>query len=108
MPYLNTFPKKKEDGKFFCFTLPLEAALPRFGALRFGKGKRITGNELIGFANDIMADIQHRIGGGIIYLDCEDKEHLKNFYIIQNHYKIFGERYSHTENVRYLQMIRFF
>lgn len=72
------------------------------------KGKRITGNELIGFANDIMADIQHRIGGGIIYLDCEDKEHLKNFYIIQNHYKIFGERYSHTENVRYLQMIRFF
>lgn len=39
-------------------------------------GKRITGNELIRYANDIMIDIQHRIGGGIIYLDCEDKQHF--------------------------------
>ncbi len=71
-------------------------------------GKRIMGNELIGYANDIMADIQHRIGGGIIYLDCEDKQHLKNFYIERNHYKIFGERISNSDNIRYLQMIRFF
>lgn len=71
-------------------------------------GKRITGHELIGYANDIMADIQHRIGGGIIYLDCEDKQKLKNFYINVNHYKIFGERYSNSDGIRYLQMIRFF
>lgn len=72
------------------------------------KEKRITGSELIGYANDIMTDIQHRIGGGIIYLDCEDKPHLKDFYISQNHYKIFGERYSTSDGIRYLQMIRFF
>lgn len=71
-------------------------------------GERITGNELIGYANDIITDIQHRIGGGIIYLDCEDKQHLKDFYIGKNHYKIFGERYSNSENICYLQMIRFF
>ncbi len=71
-------------------------------------GKRITGSELIRCANDIMADIQHRIGGGIIYLDCEDKQILKDFYIDKNHYKIFGERYSTIDNIRYLQMIRFF
>lgn len=71
-------------------------------------GKRIMGNELIGHANDIMADIQHRIGGGIIYLDCEDKQHLKNFYIDKNHYKVFGERFSNSDGIRYLQMIRFF
>lgn len=71
-------------------------------------GKRIMGSELIGYANDIMADIQHRIGGGIIYLDCEDKQHLKSFYIEKNHYKIFGERFSNSDNIRYLQMIRFF
>lgn len=71
-------------------------------------GRRITGHELIGYANDIMADIQHRIGGGIIYLDCEDKQKLKNFYINANHYKIFGERYSNSDGIRYLQMIRFF
>ncbi len=72
------------------------------------RGKRITGNELIGYANDVMADIQHRIGGGIIYLDCEDKPFLKDFYIEKNRYKIFGERYSSSDGIRYLQMIRFF
>ncbi|MCX4315114.1 MAG: GNAT family acetyltransferase [Lachnospiraceae bacterium] len=71
-------------------------------------GKRIRGSELIRYANDIMTDIQHRIGGGIIYLDCEDKPYLKNFYIDQNHYKIFGERNSNSDGIRYLQMIRFF
>ncbi len=71
-------------------------------------GKRITGSELIGYANDIMLDIQRRIGGGVIYLDCEDKMPLKNFYINQNYYKIFGERYSNSDNIRYLQMVRFF
>lgn len=71
-------------------------------------GKRIMGSELIGYANDIMTDIQHRIGGGIIYLDCEDKQLLKNFYIEKNHYKIFGERFSNSDGIRYLQMIRFF
>lgn len=71
-------------------------------------GKRITGSELIGYANDIMTGIQHRIGGGIIYLDCEDRQYLKDFYIDRNHYKIFGERYSNSGNIRYLQMIRFF
>lgn len=71
-------------------------------------GRRIRGSELIGYADDIMADIQHRIGGGIIYLDCEDKQPLKNFYIDQNHYKIFGERYSDSDGICYLQMIRFF
>ena len=71
-------------------------------------GKRISGDELIGYAGDILADIQHRTGGGIIYLDCEDKQQLKDLYIDRHHYKIFGERYSHSDDIRYLQMIRFF
>lgn len=70
--------------------------------------RRITGEKLIRYADDVMSDIQRRIGGGIIYLDCEDKQQLKTFYIEQNHYKIFGERYSVSDGIRYLQMIRFF
>ena len=50
-----------------------------------------------------MTDIQRRIGGGIIYLDCEDKQQLKTFYIDKNHYKIFGERYSVSDGIRYLR-----
>lgn len=71
-------------------------------------GKRITGKVLMGFACDILTDIQHRIGGGIIYLDCENKQKLKNFYITEHHYKIFGERYSASDGICYLQMLRFF
>ena len=71
-------------------------------------GRRITGDILIKYANDVMADIQRRIGGGLVYLDCEDKQQLKTFYIDKNHYKIFGERYSVSDDIRYLQMIRFF
>ena len=37
------------------------------------KGKRITGIELMEFAMDVLKDIQHRIGGGVVYLDAEDK-----------------------------------
>ena len=71
-------------------------------------GRRITGDALIRYADDVMTDIQRRIGGGIIYLDCEDKQQLRTFYIDKNHYKIFGERYSVSDGIRYLQMIRFF
>ncbi len=71
-------------------------------------GHRITGKELMGFANDVLTDIQHRIGGGIIYLDSEDKQKLKDFYIYENHYKIFGERFSASDNTYYLQMLRLF
>lgn len=71
-------------------------------------GHRITGKELIEFANDVLTDIQHRIGGGIIYLDSEDNQRLKDFYISENHYKIFGERYSASDHTYYLQMLRLF
>ena len=71
-------------------------------------GHRITGKELIEFANDVLTDIQHRIGGSIIYLDSEDNQKLKDFYISENHYKIFGERYSASDHTYYLQMLRLF
>ena len=72
------------------------------------KENRISGSALISDADDILKDIQHRIGGGIIYLDCEDKVALRHFYMDENHYKIFGERVSETDHTRYLQMLRFF
>ena len=50
---------------------------------QFGKnygvdgGKRITRKQLMDVANDVLVNIQRQIGGGIIYLDCEDIEKLK-------------------------------
>ena len=58
-------------------------------------------------ANDILVNIQRQIGGGIIYLDCEDIEKLKNFYVSEN-FQMFGERFSEEDNQKYLQYMRFF
>ncbi|MBR2207340.1 MAG: hypothetical protein IJ859_00870 [Synergistaceae bacterium] len=80
---------------------------------QFGKnyavddGKRITGKQLMDIANDILVNIQRQIGGGIIYLDCEDIEKLKNFYVSEN-FQMFGERFSEEDNQKYLQYMRFF
>lgn len=80
---------------------------------QFGKnygvddGKRITGKQLMDVANDILVNIQRQIGGGIIYLDCEDIEKLKNFYVGEN-FQMFGERFSEEDNQKYLQYMRFF
>ena len=74
---------------------------------QFGKnygvdnGMRITGKQLMDVANDILVNIQRQIGGGIIYLDCEDNEKLQQFYINENFHK-FGERFSDEEEQKYL------
>ena len=70
-------------------------------------GKRITGRELMDLANDILVNIQRQIGGGIIYLDCEDREKLIKFYTDEK-FQYFGERFSEEENQKYLQYMRFF
>ena len=80
---------------------------------QFGKnegvdnGKRISGSEMMKYVDIILLDVQRRIGGGIMYLDCEDKEKLKEFYEREN-FKKSGERFSAEDSKKYLQYIRFF
>lgn len=80
---------------------------------QFGKnygidnGNRITGMDLMQCAMDILKDIQHRIGGGVVYLDAEDKPGIRDFYETKANFKLFGKRYSNTDNTKYLQYMRF-
>lgn len=80
---------------------------------QFGKnygvddGRRISGSLLMDIANDILVSIQRQIGGGIIYLDCDDNEKLKQFYAYEK-FQPFGERFSQEENQQYIQYLRFF
>ena len=69
-------------------------------------GERITGRELMSIANDVLLDIQHRIGGGIVYLDSEDVESLRRFYAGEHFYK-FGERFAEEEAEKDIQYMRF-
>lgn len=82
---------------------------------QFGKNDSVpkeysfSGNELMDLTFEILKHVQYYIGGGVIYLDCEDIEKLLNFYQSDyNRFKIFGERISEADQKRYLQLLRFF
>ena len=70
-------------------------------------GRRITGADLMRTANDILVNIQHQIGGGVIYLDSEDIDTLKQFYSSMKFLQ-FGDRFSEEEAQKYIQYMRFF
>jgi len=70
-------------------------------------GNRLTGSSLMNYALDILSDIQHRIGGGVVYLDAENRSALISFYENTVNFKFFGERYSENDKTKYLQFMRF-
>lgn len=69
---------------------------------------RISGDELMKIATKEMIEIQHRIGGGLEYLDCEADAKLIQFYETEQHFRLFGERISEKDGKRYLQYMKFF
>ena len=80
---------------------------------QFGKnygveqGTRITGNQLMKIAQELLRTIQHNVGGGVEYLDCEPHAGLIRFYEGEG-FKLFGERLSEKDGRKYLQYMRFF
>jgi hypothetical protein len=82
---------------------------------QFGKnygvngGETITGNELMDLTFDVLERVQHQIGGGVIFLECEDNPVLLEFYQNNhNRFRMFGERYSDADHIKYLKLLRFF
>ncbi len=88
--------------------------LSAFLIAQFGKNysidenERISGNELMDIAYDILKDVQHQIGGSVVFLECEQQEKLLCFYQNEPHpFKCFGERYSDNDGVKYIQLLGF-
>lgn len=79
---------------------------------QFGKNdgeESLCGNELMKFVFEVLENVQRQVGGGVVYLECEDKEPLLRFYENDaNRFRVFDERYSLTDNVKYKQLVRFF
>ena len=79
---------------------------------QFGKnysvdnGKRITGDDLMTLVNRELIDIRRRIGGCIIYLDCEADAKLIRFYQKDQGFVLYGERISENDGKRYLQFMK--
>lgn len=60
-------------------------------------------------AMEVLSAVQHDVGGGIVYLECEDKPQLLSFYQNEhNYFRVFGERFSEEDNTKYIQLLRFF
>ena len=86
---------------------------------QFGKnyaidnGKRIHAADLMEQVDVIIKQIQHLIGGGLIYLDVEKKddpekkyEKLVGMYHKTSNYVTFNERHSTTDGKDYIMMIK--
>lgn len=56
-----------------------------------GNNTLISGDDLLGLAMEKIKQVQHEVGGRFVYLECEDKEPLKEFYE-RNNFKLFGRR----------------
>ncbi len=82
---------------------------------QFGKnyavneGKDISGNELMDLTFEILEKVQQHIGGGIVFLECENKAKLLDFYQSEkNGFMPFNERYSVNDKIKYIQLFNFF
>jgi hypothetical protein len=76
--------------------------------IKIDNGKSISGNELMELTFEILKKVQHEAGGGIVYLECEDKPELLEFYQNEhNGFMRFGERYSVEDNKKYIQLFNF-
>ena len=95
--------KDKKTGNYMASAFLLAQFGKNYGVEH---GKRIQGAELMKLVNDVLFDIQRRIGGGIVYLDCEDKPELVRFYTNEN-FKRFDDRFSDDDRQMYIQFMRF-
>lgn len=82
---------------------------------QFGKnysvqnGAAISGDLLMDYVFRILFKAQRLIGGGVVFLECEEKDKLLEFYQNDyNRFKLYGERFSEREQKKYLQLLRFF
>ena len=92
-----------------------ELTLSAFLIGQFGKNYQytdiatITGVQLMDAVFEVLENVQHQIGGGVVYLECEEKPQLLNFYQNDtNRFRIFGERYSEKDQTKYIQLLKTF
>ncbi|MBO6229124.1 MAG: GNAT family acetyltransferase [Ruminiclostridium sp.] len=82
---------------------------------QFGKnfavddGNSVVGDRLMDAVFSILEEAQRLIGGGVIFLECEDNDKLLSFYQNDNNrFKLYSSRFSEREQKKYLQLLRFF
>ena len=75
---LTKFATYSRDLQAYCLSAPLIAQLGK--NFTNGLNQLITGDELLKIACDKIMSVQFEVGGRFVYVECEDKEVLCNFY----------------------------
>ncbi len=86
---INKFGTFDPDRRGYRISAPLIAQLGKNYANSYNR--LITGDELLHIACNKVVQVQEMIGGKIVYLECEDKPHLVQFYQT-NGFVSFGQR----------------
>jgi len=105
---IKKFGSYNSDIKAYKISAPLIAQLGKNFTNEYNK--LITGDELLNIACKCIKEVQLNIGGKIVYVECEDKTRLIEFYE-SNGFVRFSERQLDTEcynNSKYLiQLLRY-
>ncbi len=86
---LNKFGSYDKEMKIHRISAPLIAQLGKNFDNEYNK--LITGDELLQIACDCVKEVQMNIGGKIVYVECEDKVRLIEFYE-RNGFAVFSQR----------------
>ena len=97
--------------------LDQDANLSRASAFliaQFGKnyavndGLNIRGTELMESAMSVLHDAQEMVGGGLVYLECEEDNSKAYDFYIKCGFKEFDKRYSESDERYYILMMKVF
>ena len=104
---LDRHAEKEPDGSGYNASAFLIAQFGKNSAYRGGLS--FSGNKLMEQAISSLKAAQHLVGGGIVYIECEDVPKLLNFYANDaNRFREFGLRDSRSEGIIYKQLLRLF
>lgn len=104
---IERYAKLDEDTKSYSVSAFLLAQLGKNYA--YEEARKISGNELMDDVFAVLRKVQSMIGGGVVFLECEDKQSLLNFYQNEhNGFKPYGSRRAERENKTYRQLLRIF
>lgn len=113
-PSILSNTRKRRIERYAKFDEALNAyPVSAFLIAQFGKNyslseeQRINGNDLMKLADRELYEIQHRIGGGLKFLECEPDKKLIGFYQHQQNFTSFGKRISKKDGKEYVQLMKF-
>lgn len=86
-----------EEGKIYSLSAYLIAQLGK--NYTDGANNTITGTELLEIALRTVKEIQHGVGGMVVFIEAERKEKLMKFYKEENSFKEFETRTIHKNDV---------